>query len=115
VTDRWQYLTVLAACVVVTFPLELVLGARVYRQAGRAVCAIAPVAAVFLIWDAAAIARGVWSFNPRFVTGVTVAVGVPLEEALFFLVVPLCGLLTYGAVSSLLDRMRQRQKTRVQR
>ncbi len=112
--DRAQYLIVLGACLIVTVPLELILGARVYRQPRRTVASILPVAVLFFVWDAIAIAAGAWTFNPQYVTGITVLLGVPLEEMLFFLVVPLCGLLTYGAVSALMTRMRQRRRTRTE-
>ncbi|EUA68825.1 hypothetical protein I553_2013 [Mycobacterium xenopi 4042] len=32
---------------------------------------------------------------------------IPIEEVLFFLVIPLCGLLTYNAVSAILGRLRR--------
>ena len=54
--DRWQYLIVLGACLLITAPLEL-FGSGVYRQPRRAAAAVLPVAAVFLIWDAIAVAR----------------------------------------------------------
>ena len=54
--DRWQYLIVLGACLLITAPLE-VLRQGVYRQARRAAFAVLPVAAVFVVWDAVAIAR----------------------------------------------------------
>ena len=44
-------------------------GAGVYRQARRAAFAVLPVAAVFVVWDAVAIAADVWTYNPRYVTG----------------------------------------------
>ena len=113
--DRWQYLIVLGACLVVTLPLELVLGARVYRQPRRALFAILPIAAIFLVWDVVAIAAGVWTYNPRYITGIQLPFDVPLEESLFFVIIPLCGLLTYGAVSALLDRVRQRRRTSAER
>lgn len=94
---KLEYLLVLAACVVVTLPLELA-GARVWRRPGRLARAVLPVAAVFLVWDAVAIAAGAWDFAPEFVTGVRAPLGIPLEEVLFFVVVPVCGLLTYEAV-----------------
>ncbi|MET0474815.1 MAG: hypothetical protein ABW001_09260 [Mycobacterium sp.] len=53
--DRWQYLLVLAACLVITAPLE-VLGTGVCRQPRRAVRAIAPVAIVLNVRDVLAIA-----------------------------------------------------------
>lgn len=108
--DRWQYLIVLGACLVVTAPLELLLGARVYRQPWRMVRAVLPVAVVFLIWDALAIAAHVWTYNPRYITGIELPLHIPIEEALFFLVIPVCGLLTYGAVSAMLATVRQRSR-----
>ncbi|MBV9640799.1 MAG: lycopene cyclase domain-containing protein [Mycobacteriaceae bacterium] len=104
--DRWEYLVVLGACLLITAPLEF-FGAGVYRRWWRALRAIMPVAVVFVIWDAIAIAAHVWTYNPRYVTGIDLAVGIPLEELLFFLVIPLCGLLTYNAVSTLLGRLRR--------
>jgi len=103
---HWQYLFVLAACLAITLPLEL-LGPGVYRQPWRSVCAIIPVAAVFVIWDAVAIAAGVWTYNLLYVTGVELLGRIPIEELLFFVVIPLCGLLTYNAVEALLKRLRR--------
>lgn len=105
--DHCQYLIVLAACLSITAPLEL-FGEGVYRQPWRTVHAVLPVALVFLIWDAVAIAAGVWTYNPRYITGVTIGFGIPLEELLFFIVIPLCGLLTYNAVTAMLNRLKRR-------
>jgi lycopene cyclase domain-containing protein len=57
--DRYQYLFVLGACLVITAPLEL-FGSGVYRRARRAAAAILPVAAVFVVWDLIAIAADIW-------------------------------------------------------
>jgi lycopene cyclase domain-containing protein len=100
----WEYLLVLAACVLITLPLEFVLGARVYRRPARLASAVLPVAVVFYLWDVVAIARGHWWFNPARTSGIVLPGGVPLEEVLFFLVIPLCGLLTYEAVGAVLRR-----------
>jgi hypothetical protein len=35
---------------------------------------------------------------------VNLPVGVPIEEVLFFVVIPVCALLTYSAVSAILQR-----------
>jgi lycopene cyclase domain-containing protein len=111
--DRWQYLIVLGACLLITAPLEA-FGSGVYRQPRRVAAAVLPVAAVFLIWDAIAVAAHVWSYNPRYILGLTLPGEVPLEEVLFFLVIPVCGLLTYSAVDSLLSVLRERH-TKVRR
>ncbi|WP_048876546.1 lycopene cyclase domain-containing protein [Saccharomonospora saliphila] len=94
--ESWHYLLVLAACVVVTLPLELA-GARVYRRPRRLAFALAP-AALFLVWDLAAISAGVWAIEPRYTLGVRLAPGLPLEEALFFVTIPVCALLTFETV-----------------
>jgi lycopene cyclase domain-containing protein len=101
--DRWQYLIVLAACVAITLPLEM-FGNGVYRQPLRIVRAVLPVAAVFLLWDEVAVAAHVWTYNPAYIVGVNLPVGVPIEEVLFFVVIPVCALLTYSAVSAILQR-----------
>lgn len=102
-SDRWQYLLVLAACLAITAPLEI-FGNGVYRQPRRLVRAVLPVAALFLIWDEVAVTHHMWTYNPAYVTGLNIPVRVPIEEALFFIVIPLCALLTYNAVSAILNR-----------
>jgi lycopene cyclase domain-containing protein len=104
--DRWQYLIVLGACLAITAPLEF-FGEGVYRQPWRTLRAVFPVALVFVIWDAVAIAADVWTYNPRYITGITIGFGIPLEELLFFTVIPLCGLLTYNAVTAMLGRLKK--------
>lgn len=92
------YLLILAACLIGTLPLELVLGARVYAQWQRLVATLVPVAVVFTAWDLWAISRGQWSYDRRYLVGITLPGRLPLEELLFFLVIPICGVLTYEAV-----------------
>jgi lycopene cyclase domain-containing protein len=90
---------VLAGCIVGTLPLEFYLGARVYRRWRRAALAISPVAVVFIAWDIAAVRAHWWRFDGHYILGLWA--GVPLEELLFFLVIPTCALLTLEAVRRL--------------
>jgi len=106
-SDRWQYLTVLAACLAITAPLEI-FGHGVYRQWRRLVRAVLPVAAAFIAWDEIAVAARVWTYNPAYITGLNIPVRIPIEEVLFFLVIPVCGLLTYSAVSTVLNKVTRR-------
>lgn len=106
--DHWQYLIVLGACLLITAPLEI-FGSGVYRQPIRLLRSVGPVAVVFVIWDAIAIAGHVWTYNPRYISGVEVGFSIPLEELLFFVVIPICGLLTYSAVSAILGFARGRR------
>lgn len=92
------YLAVLACCFLGTLPLELFLKVNVYRRWRRLVLALAPTVVVFVAWDVAAIAAGHWTYDPRQVVGVTLPGALPLEELLFFLVIPTCAILGFEAV-----------------
>ena len=92
------YLAVLAFCLLGTLPLEAVLGARVYRRPRRLLLTLLPVAVVFMVWDLYAVAAGHWSFDPAQTIGLVLPGGVPVEELLFFLVVPTCAVLAFEAV-----------------
>ena len=94
---RFAYLLVLAGCLLGTLPLEVVLRTRVYARWRRLLLTLLPVLAVFLVWDVLAIRAGHWDYDPAQVTGVDAA-GLPLEELLFFLVIPVCAVLTLEAV-----------------
>src|SRR6201994_774091 len=102
--DHYQYLILMAACLVATLPLEA-LGARVYRQPARLARAVLPVALIFLVWDALAIAGHVWTYNPRYVTGVDLPFRIPVEELVFFLAIPVCGILTFEGVQAVARRI----------
>jgi lycopene beta-cyclase len=104
--DRYQYFLLMAACLLVTLPLEAVFGVRVWRQPLRLVRAIVPVAVAFSLWDAAAIARHQWMFARRYVTGWQLPGHLPVEEVVFFLVIPICALLTFEVVTRVLTPSR---------
>lgn len=96
--DRFQYLLVMGACVAVTLPLELVYRAGVWARPVRLLRVLALPVAVFAVWDVLAIRAGVWDFNPRYVTGWELPFGLPVEELVFFVVIPVCAILAYEAV-----------------
>ena len=58
-------------------------------------------------WIAMGIVRGHWSYSDRYTTGILLPLDVPLEELVFFVVIPVCGLLTYEAVGTVLGWVRQ--------
>ena len=94
---RLSYLLVLAFCLLATAPLELLLGTRVYARPRRLALTLLPVVAFFVAWDALAVSAGHWRFDPEQTTGVAVG-SLPLEELLFFVVIPICAVLTLEAV-----------------
>jgi lycopene cyclase domain-containing protein len=98
----------MAACLVLTLPLEFVLRARVYRRPLRLLLALIPTVVVFVVWDIVGILRDHWSYSPKFTTGIMLGV-MPLEELVFFIVIPICGLLTYEAVGHVMRRGKGRR------
>ena len=78
--------------------LEVFLKVGVIRRFKRVILSILPTAVFFVVWDAYAINRGHWYFDKNQILGIFGPFGIPLEEFLFFLIVPLAALLTIEAV-----------------
>jgi lycopene cyclase domain-containing protein len=94
---QYAYLAVLVFVLLTTLPLELLLGVRVWRRPVRLSLTVLPVVAVFVLWDLYAIQQQHWFFDPAQMTGVTFG-SLPLEELLFFAVVPIAAVMTLEAV-----------------
>ncbi len=101
--SKFAYFSVLLGCLAGTAWLEFFLRTKVYRRTIRLLLTILPVLIVFAIWDAYAIAQGHWTFDSRYVTGVTTIANIPLDEILFFIVIPICAILSFEAVRSARD------------
>jgi lycopene cyclase domain-containing protein len=100
---RATYLAVLAGCLACAGWLEPGLKTGVLRQVRRLALTVLPVAAAFVLWDLAAVHSGWWWFDPAQILGVRLGV-LPVEEVLFFLVVPVCAVLGFEAVRKVLRR-----------
>jgi lycopene cyclase domain-containing protein len=92
------YLFVLVGCLASALWLEPLFKVNVLRRWRRLVLTLVPVLIVFVLWDLAAIAAGHWTFDPAQTTGIVFPGGLPLDEVLFFLVVPVCAILGFEAV-----------------
>jgi lycopene cyclase domain-containing protein len=97
------YLAVLAGCLAGALWLEPVLRVGVLRQWRRLLLTIGPVLLVFGGWDLAAAATRQWRYDPAQVVGLWLG-PLPVEELLFFVVVPLCAVLGFEAVRKVLRR-----------
>lgn len=92
-----RYAWVLAWSLVFPLALSFWPGLRFYRNLRALLISIATVTAVFGAWDVAAVRRGHWSFDPTQVWPTRLA-GLPLEEILFFIVIPFCCIFTWEIV-----------------
>ena len=103
--DHGQYLVLMGLCVAITLPLEFIVGVRVYRRPRRLLKVMLPVVVLFVARDLWGIYRDHWTYNPKFITGIHLG-ALPLEELVFFIVIPSCGLLTHEAVGKILRLVR---------
>lgn len=89
------YLVVLCGIFLASAWLEVVVRTRVFRRWRRLLLALGGTLVPLVLWDWYAIANGHWHFHNM--TGVQIGI-LPLEELLFFLVVPFAGILSLEAV-----------------
>jgi lycopene cyclase domain-containing protein len=98
------YLGVLAGCLAAALWLEPTLRVNVLRRGRRLLLTLLAVGVVFVGWDLAAVAAGHWSFDAAQTVGLRLPGGLPVEELLFFVVVPTCTILGFEAVRAVLRR-----------
>lgn len=96
--ETFGYAVMLSFTILASFWLELALKVRVLARIRRALAAILPVSAAFLIWVFYAVDQGHWSYDINQTLGITGPLGVPLEEFLFFIIVPIAAIMTIEAV-----------------
>ncbi|GAA4470187.1 hypothetical protein GCM10023093_30980 [Nemorincola caseinilytica] len=85
--DRYLYLLVDSLCLL--FPLIFTFHPKIrfYRHWRSFFVPCLVTAMVFILWDALFTAKGIWSFNDRYLLGIYL-LGLPLEEYLFFIFIP---------------------------
>jgi len=107
--QKFGYMAMLAFTVFGSFWLEVVLKTSVLRRWKRALVSIFPISFLFLIWDAYAISQGHWFFNPDRMLGIYGPFEIPLEEFLFFIIVPMAAILTIEGVTTVKPHLREKE------
>jgi lycopene cyclase domain-containing protein len=74
-----------------------------HNRKAKALLSMAMVAVPFLVWDVLVTAAGHWSFSPHYTLGFTI-INLPVEEVLFFVVVPLASILVWETLGWLAKR-----------
>jgi len=98
--ERLTYLGVLIFIFFGSAWLEIALRTRVFRRWKRLLLALSVPVVVFVIWDIWAIASGHWAIDPDRTLGIRLFGILPVEELIFFLVVPIASILSLEAVRS---------------
>ena len=92
-----EYFIVLAVSLAVPLILSFSGKMDFYKYPSRLVLSILLPFILFTLWDIFVTARGHWSFNTLYTVGIKIF-GLPIEEILFFIVIPFCGLFTWESV-----------------
>lgn len=98
--QQLTYVAMLVFVVAATLPLEVLLHVGVYTRLRRLGLVVLCAGAPFALWDVAATLAGHWTFDTSQTLGIVLPGGLPLEEMLFFVVVPLASVMTLEAVRS---------------
>jgi len=107
--QKFGYMAMLIFTVCGSFWLEVFLKTGVLRRWKRALLSILPVSFFFLVWDAYAIAQGHWFFNRDRMLGIYGPFDIPLEEFLFFIIVPMAAILTIEGVTTVKPHLREKE------
>jgi len=84
---NYTYLIILAVSIAAPLFLSFDKKVQYYKNLKYILPAIILTAAIFLVWDIKFTASQVWSFNPEYTIGKNFK-GLPIEEWLFFFVIP---------------------------
>jgi lycopene cyclase domain-containing protein len=96
---HYTYFLILAASL--TGPLVLSFDKKVafYKNWKHVFGAMITPALLYIVWDIYFTEKGVWSFNETYLTGIKLY-NLPLEEVLFFFIVPYCCIFIYACIRS---------------
>ena len=98
-------MTVLILSGLLPFVLSFWPPLKLYRNIRSLFISISLIVIIFGGWDIFATYRGHWYFNPEGVGKIRI-VNLPLEEVLFFVVIPFCCIFTWEALKFVKDKIK---------
>lgn len=101
--QKLTYALLLAGSVIMPFALSFDRKVAFYRQWKALFPATILTAAIFITWDIYFTQHNVWWFNEAYVTGLFIA-GLPIEEWLFFIIIPYCCIFIYEVSRAYIKR-----------
>ncbi len=96
---HYTYFLILAASLAGPLALSFDKKVAFYKNWKYAFPAMIIPALLYIGWDIYFTEKGVWSFNESYITGIKLY-NLPLEEVLFFFIVPYCCIFIYACIRS---------------
>lgn len=106
--SHYTYFIILAASLAGPFALSFDKKVAFYKKWKYVFPAIILPALFYIAWDIYFTSEGVWQFNEKYITGIKIA-NLPVEEMLFFLLVPYCCLFIYECIRSYFPNLKDRK------
>ena len=100
-----EYAMVLLIAGAVPFALSFWPPLRFYKNMKALLLSLLSVVVVFGAWDVFATWRGHWHFEESGVWGINI-INLPLEEWLFFIVIPFCCVFTWEAMKYIRGKLK---------
>lgn len=105
---HYTYLLILAASIIGPFFLSFDKKVAFYKNWKFLFLPMFIPALLYIIWDFYFTSIGVWGFNERYITGIKVG-NLPLEEVLFFFLVPYCCVFIYACIRSYFPQLKNKK------
>ena len=97
--EKYTYLILMASSLIFPFAFSFDKRVAFYKNWAKLFVAIIIPAVFFITWDTWFTSLGVWSFNNNYTLGCRI-INLPIEEWLFFIVIPYCSIFVYEVLKS---------------
>lgn len=106
--NHYTYFIILAASLAGPLALSFDKKVAFYKNWKYLFPAMLFPALLYIVWDIYFTAKGIWHFNENYITGIKIY-NLPVEEVLFFFVVPYCCLFIYECVKAYFPKLHNKR------
>lgn len=103
----FEYFVILSVTLIIPLIFSFSSKLSFYRKPLRLILSIGIPFFIFIVWDTIAVSRGHWYFNEKYITGLKI-LNLPLEEILFFIIIPFCGIFSWECVKYFIKNIRRK-------
>ena len=105
----WLYFSLLLGSIAVPLSLSFDRRLQFYKRWKFVLPSLIMVALVYILFDRIFTQKGVWGFNPDYISGIHLF-GLPMEEVLFFVVIPYASIFLHDAFHEYFPQIRTGKK-----